>query len=164
MNTELAKQIMDAFYMADRIRSTALPPLPEGILPSHIHVLDALAALTREQESVRVSDISARMHLPRPGVTRTVQAMERKGLLRKRRDQRDGRVVHLQMTEKGEALYRRYVDVQFSSLSALLSGISDEDAAQMIRTISRIREALDRETGIDKEETPESTEKGGQKR
>lgn len=142
MTPELAKHLMDSFYAGERIRAACLPPLPEGILPSYIHVLDALTTLSERQESVHVSDISAYLDLPRPGITRTLQVMEQKGLIRKERDAWDARVVNLQITKEGQLLYRRYVQEQFTSICSALSSIPDEDAAQLIRTVDRIKDAL----------------------
>ena len=68
------------FYQAKRIREM-LPPLPEGVMPSYIQYLDAIQKLEKKDIHVKVSDISDVMNLPRPGVTRTVKEMEKKGYL-----------------------------------------------------------------------------------
>ncbi|MFQ9396237.1 MAG: MarR family transcriptional regulator [Lachnospiraceae bacterium] len=53
---------------------------------------------------MKVSDISAAMSLPRPGVTRTVKEMEKKGYLKKLASPDDGRVTYISVTEAGKAL------------------------------------------------------------
>lgn len=51
---------------------------------------------------MKVSDISDALNLPRPGVTRTVKAMEEKGYLKKISSDEDGelRILRLQKVEK----------------------------------------------------------------
>ena len=142
MTPELAKRLMDAFYSGERIRAVCLPPLPDGILPSYIHVLDAFTQLSKTHESVRVSDISTFLDLPRPGVTRTLQAMEKNGLIQKERSSSDARIVNLKLTKQGQLLYQQYVEEQFTSISSTLSSVSDEDVTQLVRTVTRIRDVL----------------------
>ena len=78
MVNEKIKRMLDACYQAKRIREM-LPPLPEGVMPSYIQYLEAIQSMERQGIHVKVSDISDAMNLPRPGVTRTVKEMEKKG-------------------------------------------------------------------------------------
>lgn len=73
--------MMDACYQAKRIREM-LPALPTGVTPSYIHFLDVVEIMEKQGISVKISDISDYLHIPRPGVTRTVREMEEKGYLR----------------------------------------------------------------------------------
>lgn len=141
MDAEHAKKMMDAFFEAKRIRDQ-LPPLPAGVHASYIHTLDAVSQLSERQEQVRVSDVAEFQRLPRPGVTRTVKEMEAAGLIRKSADEKDGRVVHLEMTDKGRALYETYVQEYFGALTKKLDEISNEEADEMIRVIHKAGEAL----------------------
>lgn len=86
-----------------------LPPLPEGVMPSYIQYLDAIQSMERQGIQVKVSDISDAMNLPRPGVTRTVKEMEKKGYLQKTASEEDGRVTYLTVTEAGKNLSREFV-------------------------------------------------------
>ena len=63
-----------------------------------------IQALEKQGIRVKVSDISAAMSLPRPGVTRTVKEMETKGYLQKLASPDDGRVTYISVTEAGKAL------------------------------------------------------------
>ena len=75
MDSEKIKRMLDACYMAKRIREL-LPKLPDGVSPAYIQYLDVIHTLQKTKEYVKVSDISDALNLPRPGVTRTVKAME----------------------------------------------------------------------------------------
>ena len=76
MTTDLIKRLLDAFYLAKRVRDM-LPVLPECVMPSYIQYLDTIQKLQGQGMQVKVSDISDALDLPRPGVTRTVKEMER---------------------------------------------------------------------------------------
>ena len=141
MTNEKIKRMLDACYLAKRIREM-LPPLPEGVMPSYIKDLEAVQTLEKNSSHVRVSDISDALDLPRPGVTRTVKEMEQKGYLRKLASPDDRRVTYISITEEGRELSRKYDENYFSELSAYLDDISEEEADCMIRTIGKFYEIM----------------------
>lgn len=69
MNVELMKRMMDACYLAQRVRGM-LPPLPAGVTPAYIHYLDIIEMLEKQGVRAKISDISDALDLPRPGVCR----------------------------------------------------------------------------------------------
>ena len=91
---------------------------------------------------VKVSDISDALHLPRPGVTRTVGEMEDKGYLQKSASAEDGRVTYLTITEQGRKLSQTFNEQFFAQLAPLLDDISDEDAECTIRTIRALYDVM----------------------
>ena len=107
MTNRMIKRMFDACYQAKRIREM-LPPLPDGVTPSYIHYLDVIQALERKGVSVKISDISDTLNIPRPGVTRTVKDMEKKGYLRKIDSPEDGRITYISITQAGKELYQKY--------------------------------------------------------
>lgn len=137
MTAELIKRLMDACYEGKRARDL-LPPLPADVLPSYIQYLDAIQRLEQEGARVKVSDISGKLNLPRPGVTRTVKEMETKGYLKKLASAEDGRVTYLSLTEEGKALSEKYDAQYFRGLLPYLEDISDADAETTIRTIETL--------------------------
>lgn len=141
MTNKKIKEMLDACYQAKRIREM-LPPLPQGVMPSYIQYLDAIQKLEKKDIHVKVSDISDIMNLPRPGVTRTVKEMEKKGYLSKIASPDDGRVTYISITEEGWKLFRKYDENYFGELSADLSDISEEDADCMIRTIAKFYQIM----------------------
>mgnify|MGYP000949701279 FL=1 len=141
MDIELIKRMMDACYQGKRIRDM-LPPLPDGVASSYIQYLDAIQKLEKKDIRVKVSDISDVMNLPRPGVTRTVKEMEKKGYLSKIASPDDGRVTYISITEEGWKLFCKYDEKYFGELSADLSDISEEDADCMIRTIEKFYQIM----------------------
>ena len=149
MDIKTIKALLDACYQAKRIRDL-LPELPKGITPSYIHFLDTIETLEQQGQPVKVSDIGEALHIPRPGVTRTVKEMEGKGFLCKRTSPDDGRITYISLTEKGKQLSHQYNEVYFSRLAPFLEDISQEDADCTIQTIERFYHVmLERSISVD---------------
>ena len=150
MNVELMKRMMDACYLAQRVRGM-LPPLPEGVTPSYIHYLDIIEMLEKQGVRAKISDISDALDLPRPGVTRTVKAMEAKGYLKKAASSEDGRITYLSLTEAGRELSRIYNEQFFTTLTSFMERIPEEDVKCTIRTIDAVHQIMcERRPDLDK--------------
>ncbi len=141
MTSQNIKDLLDACYQGKRVREL-LPPLPRGVRPSYVQYLDVIETLESHGVRVKVSDISDTLHLPRPGVTRTVKEMEDKGYLRKIASEEDGRVTYLAITDSGKRLSQIHNAQFFAQLAPLLADISDEDAACTIRTIQKLYDVM----------------------
>ena len=141
MDISMIKALLDACYQAKRVREL-LPALPNGVSSSHIQYLDIIEQLENRGMKVKISDISDTLHLPRPGVTRTVKEMEDKGFLKKTTSDADGRITYLSITEAGKKLSQTYNDRFFSQLAPLLTDISLEEASCTIRTIEKLYQVM----------------------
>ena len=107
MKSEKVKEMLDSCYMAKRILDM-LPKLPEGVLPSYVRYLETIIELEEKNQKVKVSDVSEVLNLPRPGVTRTIHAMEEKGYLKKETAKHDGRVTYVTVTKEGKMIFEKY--------------------------------------------------------
>ena len=141
MTNRMIKKMFDACYQAKRIREM-LPPLPDGVTPSYIHYLDVIQALERKGVSVKISDISDTLNIPRPGVTRTVKDMEKKGYLRKIDSPEDGRITYISITQAGKELHQKYDEQYFNALAPYMSVISEEEAENMVQTIEKFYQIM----------------------
>ena len=149
MTTDKIKRMMDACYLAKRIRDM-LPELPEGVAPSYISYIDTVHKLESRGKKVKISDISDTLNLPRPGVTRTVKEMEAKGYLKKIPSSEDGRITYISVTEAGEKLYEKYDKNYFGELVKYLDDISEEEADGMINTIEKLYQVMhERRIGLE---------------
>lgn len=141
MKTDTIKGMMDACYLAKRIRDL-LPELPSGVAPSYIRFLDTIQKLERKNGKVKISDISDELNLPRPGVTRTIKEMEAKGYLKKIASDEDGRITYIAITDDGKKLSDKYDRKYYSELSQYLDCIPEEDAQCMINTTKKVYEIM----------------------
>ena len=149
MTTDKIKRMMDACYLAKRIRDM-LPELPEGVAPSYISYIDTVHKLESRGKKVKISDISDTLNLPRPGVTRTVKEMEAKEYLKKIPSSEDGRITYISVTEAGEKLSEKYDKNYFGELVKYLDDISEEEADGMINTIEKLYQVMyERRIGLE---------------
>ena len=141
MDIAMIKKLLDACYQAKRAREL-LPALPDGVTASHIRFLDTIESLERQGIRVKVSDLSDALHIPRPGVTRTVKEMEEKGYLTKSASDVDGRITYLSITKDGAQLSRIFNEQVFAQLKPFFSEITEEDAACTVQTVAKIYSIL----------------------
>ena len=141
MTNEKIKRMLDACYQAKRIREM-LPPLPEGIVSSQIRYMDMIQKLQKQKDHVKVSDLSDVLNIPRPGVTRTIKEMEKKGLVQKTASPDDGRVTYLSLTDHGKEISEKYNENYFNELTPYLDDISDADADCMVQTIQKFYDIM----------------------
>ena len=141
MTNEKIKRMLDACYQAKRIREM-LPPLPEGIVSSHIRYMDMIQKLQKQKDHVKVSDLSDVLNIPRPGVTRTIKEMEKRGLVQKVSSPDDGRVTYLSLTDHGMEISEKYNENYFNELTPYLDDISDADADCMVQTIQKFYDIM----------------------
>lgn len=148
MNTNKVKEMMDACYRAKRILDMQ-PKLPKDVLPSYIRFLEAVIELNDTKENVKVSDIGDYLRIPRPGVTRTISAMENIGLLRKTAAKNDGRITYITVTDEGKRVYQKFNIEYFSELSRRLENvISMDEASTMINTIDKLYKVMEKGRNI----------------
>lgn len=141
MKSEKVKEMLDSCYMAKRILDM-LPKLPEGVLPSYVRYLETIIELEEKNQKVKVSDVSEFLNLPRPGVTRTINAMEEKGYLKKETAKHDGRVTYVTVTKEGKMIFEKYNKDYFQKLALCLNHVSNDEADCMIQTIEKFYEVM----------------------
>lgn len=146
MNTASLKHLLDACFTAKRIVET-LPQLPDGMKPRHIHVLDAIWEICNQQGMCRVSDVNVRLNITMPSVTKLIQELENRGLVRKETDPSDKRVALLSLTDAGTACVKRHVWDFHSQWTKGLQDVSDEQVQEVINTIEKLRHTM---PGIEK--------------
>lgn len=137
MNPELTRKLLDSFYRAQMAFFT-LPPLPEGLTPQYVHIIDAITHIEQEKGKVRVSDVAEWFHMSVPGVTRSIHALEKIGAVKKIRDDNDRRVVLIALTDQGRKWYDTYLEEYHQKLSELLAEIPESDVETTILTIPRV--------------------------
>ncbi|MCI8727196.1 MAG: winged helix-turn-helix transcriptional regulator [Hungatella sp.] len=141
MNTTSLKRLLDACFTAKHIIET-MPALPKGMKPRHIHVLDSVDEVCREQGECRVGDVSGRLNITMPSITKLIQELEVMGLLEKYGDRADKRVYLLRLTDRGEEYVRKYVREFHEEWVKGLGDISDGQAEEGIKLIEKLQSAM----------------------
>lgn len=134
MKEENVTELVGACYEAKRVVEL-MPRLPQGMKPSHIHVVDVIHQLQEKGGPVRVGDIAAAMHVTNPGVTRLVNELVGLGAVAKVQSNEDKRVFTVSLTELGWKYQKDYLERYHRELAERLSDVSDDDVRTMARVI-----------------------------
>ena len=135
--SNLIKNIIDSCFLAKQI-TEMLPPLPVGMKPRHIHVIDAVCSLRSSQPSVKVTDISKFMNITTPSVTKLIKELCDLKALEKKIDSVDKRVTLIELTPLGELYYQKHVVDFQNKLLQSFKDIDETDCLCLVMTIKKI--------------------------
>lgn len=91
-------------------------------------------------EGITTSEIRERMLDKMSDASRMVDRLETMELLLKQRDRDDRRVVHVFLTERGQALVKRLMEQE--TIDQLASGVKEESAQQLNELLDAFRASL----------------------
>ena len=137
MDAEMVKELLDVCFLAKKATET-MPPLPPGMGPRHVHILDAIQTLEARGEDVHVGDVSTMLKITTPSITRLIAELEAHGYVFKKGGSRDRRYVSVFLSPQGRDFHSDYVKAFHAVLAEKLAGVSDEDC----RTVGRVVRAL----------------------
>ena len=86
------------------------------------------------------SDLCKGISYDAGAMTRMIDRLEEKGLIRRSRDPGDRRLVNLELTEKGSAALPRMRDVSMRVLNRFLQGFTKAEARQLEAFLTRMLE------------------------
>jgi len=113
-----------------------------GLTMAQCKTLLALAGPGESADPRQISDISDRLGLSMPSLSRAVDGMVRKRLITRVEDEHDRRVRRITITPKGEKLVSELVSMRLAGLEAFASTLT---AAQRRKLDAAIESLFDRE-------------------
>lgn len=141
VNANLIKRLLDACFLAKRVAQT-LPPLPDGLVPRHVHVMDSIHQLSEEKDTVYVGDVSALMKSTTPSVTKLIGELDRLGYVTKQSVPGDKRFVAISLSKKGEQFHARHVVAYHKILAGALSDLNPDDCLAAIRVMTTLHDRI----------------------
>jgi DNA-binding MarR family transcriptional regulator len=113
---------------------------PYGITPQQFNVLRILrGAHAEDTDGIPTLTIAERMIEETPGITRLLDRLEAKGMVRRQRCPEDRRQVLCQATPEALDLLGRIDGAMDEADDGALGTLSDEDKAQLIRLLDAVR-------------------------
>ncbi len=100
-----------------------------------------MRALARE-DGVSQLSLCAATHLKAPTVSVTLGRMEEEGLVERRQDPMDRRVIRVHLTESGKAHNRRVWERVQNLEREMMEGFSDEETAILGKLLQRMRDHI----------------------
>lgn len=111
---------------------------PHGITMQQYNVLRILRGA--RPEALRTMEIADRMIERTPGITRLVDRLEEKGLVRRTRSREDRRCVLCSVTDEGLELLEELDDPVDEADEEALAMLDEEEVERLIEYLDRIRE------------------------
>ena len=104
-----------------------------------------MANLAGPGEPKSASDLCKGISYDAGAMTRMLDRLESKGLIRRSRSAHDRRLVHLELTEEGRSAYPRMRDIAMTVANRLLRGFTKSEARQLEGLLNRM---LDNAQGV----------------
>ncbi len=108
---------------------------------------DILGALRRVGGELTPSRLAKETFASGAAVTKRVKVLESDGLVSRRLDERDRRVCHLSLTDKGRELIDRLLPEQLALEVTLLSGLGDDRQAELADALGELLVTLEGRLG-----------------
>lgn len=105
-----------------------------GINVCHWRVIAVLA----EQPGISATQVAERTAHDKVSVTRAVQLLTRKGFVRRRASQSDGRVSHLVLTAKGERVCAEITPKALAYEKSLMATLSSDERKQLNSILEKL--------------------------
>ena len=109
---------------------------PWDITPAHLRALRTLG----HHGAMRLSDLSGRLHIAPRSATEVVDALESRGLVRRRADPGDRRATLVEMTEHGTEVMEAIRAARGNDAERLFSRLSAADRADLTRILGQLRD------------------------
>jgi len=120
------------------------------LTPSERHLLQTISYLAEASDIVRPSDVAERSRIRPSAVSPTLSSLEAKGLIERRGDTADRRVVSIVLTDEGVATSQRIKVAVEAQLEGLAVELGEDDARTFARLVTAVADyfaAQNREHG-----------------
>jgi len=133
-------------HLLSRVRSEMLAALDKALeADAELSALEissaqfiVIAALALAETAKSASDLCKGISYDAGAMTRMIDRLESKGLLRRNRRPEDRRVVYLELTDEGTRAYPRMREVSMGVVNRFLRGFSEAEARQLENFLSRM--------------------------
>ncbi len=131
------ESLSEAFWdVARRLREMSQETLaPWEITPAHLRALRTL----KRRGTMRLSELSEHLHIAPRSTTEVVDALESRGLVRRRADPGDRRATLVEVTEPGVALLDAIRAARGTEAERVFGRLSPADRADLARILAKLR-------------------------
>ncbi len=140
MDQRIGDEFQTAFWSAKRAMAEA------GEAAFHRHgVRSGQQWILRrlwDEDGLTPGEIARRLELSTPTVTKAAMRMEAAGLIDRRPDPKDARLIRLFLSERGRALEKTIAEEMAQLSSRALATLSEEESKALVHALTSIRRNL----------------------
>jgi len=129
----ISLEIMQEFRRINHLRLSLLArsmPKP-GLQPTQGLCMNVIG----ENENITQRELGKTLHISPATLTAILQRMERQGLIERRPDERDQRLMRLRLGKEGQALHAQATAVHRSGIESTITPLSDGDRRELKRLL-----------------------------
>ena len=119
----------------ERALAWALEPF--GVTTAQFELLQVIKR--HGKSGAGCSELGRHLAAPSPDVTRMLDRLDGAGLVARKRDEKDRRLVHAEITEKGEVLLARADPVVKQAELSVFDGVADSEREQLATLLMAVR-------------------------
>ncbi|MFE2291784.1 MarR family winged helix-turn-helix transcriptional regulator [Streptomyces sp. NPDC059452] len=108
---------------------------------------DLLGAVRRTDRELTPGELARETFSSGAAVTKRLRALQERGLVDRRGDERDRRVAHVRLTEEGRALVDRLLPEQLAYERTVLSGLDEQSRSELSTRLSALLVQLEGRIG-----------------
>ena len=124
-----------------RVRAATLVALEEALAPLDLKAADYLVLVTLANDSADTASAICSVLSHDPGaMTRKIDALEKRGLVRRVRSPEDRRAIKLELTPDGKKLYPKAVAAAVGVANEFLRGFTKAEVRQLEGMLARMLE------------------------
>jgi DNA-binding MarR family transcriptional regulator len=92
-----------------------------------------------------MTELATRERVRTPTTTVAIRRLEKVGLVKRSRDPSDMRAVLVEVTPQGQVQYQEALEARRTHLAGLLSRLSDDECADLVRALKPLERLTDTE-------------------
>jgi DNA-binding MarR family transcriptional regulator len=99
--------------------------------------LKGLSAFIDDTQSYTISELSKLVHLPLPNITSIINRLAKKGIVKRRQDKKDRRVVRVFLTDKGKRMRYEFMKKRVREVENSLGMLSEKDQKALFSALEK---------------------------
>lgn len=135
--SELARRTLEFAPLVMRVMSAEMRQVYSGMHPGHMALMRILT-----YKPHTLSDLAEHMSVSPPTMSNTVNALEERGWVERRRAKDDRRLVWIDITDAGRAMMDSVAQNVEARMTNLLSDLDDEQSETVERCLTLLRDIL----------------------
>jgi DNA-binding MarR family transcriptional regulator len=140
---DLSARCFRAFHRALRLHGRVLM---RALAAKGFHHGQAMCLrMLSHEDAVTQRDLAKTLHVSPPTVTRMVSSMERAGLVRRRADAGDARLVRVELTDAGRAQEREMHAAAGVYVGRTFGALSEQERRDLARLLEKLGDRLEAE-------------------
>jgi DNA-binding MarR family transcriptional regulator len=108
---------------------------------------DVLSALERSPKGLQLGELSRYLLVSNGNVTGVITRLTQEGLVDRRVDENDARVVRVSLTKAGRAAFLKMAAAHEAWIEGLMEGLDHTDQTELLTLLTRLRRVLAKGTG-----------------